>query len=151
MGKVFEKLKANRTCLTVQACVAACAGTAEFIEVDGYSEMLSGMVSSFDPRHLERIEREVAEHGGTVTRQSVPCLSLDDVFSRSGFLKFDYLSVDVEGAERDVLQIETLRKWQVSVVSAENNFGESGLREHMRRAGYHLFARVGADDFYRCR
>ena len=151
VGKAFEKLKANRRCLAIQACVAGRAGTVEFIEVDGYSEMLSGMVSSFDPRHLERMEREVAEHGGTVTRQTVPCLSLDDVLCRSGYSEFDYLSVDVEGAERDVLQIETLRKWPVKVISAENNFGESALRGHMRRAGYRLLARVGADDIYQRR
>lgn len=151
MGKAYAKLLANRTCLAIQACVAARAGTVEFIEVDGYSEMLSGMVASFDPRHVERMEREVAEHGGTVVRQAVPCLSLDDVFSRGGFPEIDYLSVDVEGAEQEVLQVETLRKWPVAVVSAENNFAESGLREHMGLAGYRLLARVGADDIYQRR
>ena len=48
----FKKLKANRECTVVNACVNDIDGEVSFMAVDGYAEMLSGIVDRYDDRHI---------------------------------------------------------------------------------------------------
>ena len=52
----YEKLVKNRKCITVNCCIAPKTGKERFRVITGYSEMLSGLIDEYDPRHLARIE-----------------------------------------------------------------------------------------------
>src|SRR5688572_349204 len=61
----FEKLKKNRTAKLINACIADSEKEGEFMKIEGYGEMYSGLVSKYDEKHVKRIERDLAAYGGS--------------------------------------------------------------------------------------
>ena len=147
MPDVFERLTRNRNCSRVNGCVANTTGVAKFRRISGYSEMLSGLVEQYDPRHLDRISREVTERGGTIEEISVECFRLNDLLATHGLRDVHYVNVDVEGAEYDILRGFDFAAANVWVWGIENNYRDYRLPLLMKRAGYALVATVG-DEFY---
>ena len=78
--------------------------------------------------------------------------TLDDVLSRAGAPKFiEYMSVDVEGAELEVLKGLSLNKYRVGAFTIEHNWEEpkrSEIRRLLERSGYRYAFPRGRDDFY---
>lgn len=146
---VFAQLQENRpnaTCL--QCAVGAEAGTAEFTAVSGYGEMLSGLTAKLSGRHAERIDKEIARHGGTKSTLTVEIRRLDSILREAAVRHIDLLTIDVEGGEMSVLTSLSLAEFQVGAVVVENNYGTRDIGRHMRRQGYQLFARIGWDEVY---
>jgi FkbM family methyltransferase len=148
---VFAELQKNRSAVCVRACIARGKGTREFLRATGYAEMLSGIADTYDPRHLERIRKEVSESGGTMTTIEVACERLDALLGEHGFTSVDLLSVDVEGAELEVLDSFDLRRLRPSVVCIENNYRDRAIWRAMARAGYRPYTRIRQDEIYLAR
>lgn len=144
---VFEQLLANRNCFAVHGCISSSPGPKRYLKVTGYSEMLSGLVDHYDPRHLERVRREVAEHGGSIDEIEVPSFTLNEIVENRKLKHINYLSVDVEGAEVDVLRSLDFRRHPVNIIGAENNYKDWRLPALMRLRGYRLHSIV-RDEFY---
>ncbi|HET8775922.1 MAG TPA: FkbM family methyltransferase [Thermoanaerobaculia bacterium] len=149
--EVFAELQANRSAVCVRACIGRSKGTREFVRATGYAEMLSGIADTYDPRHLERIRKEVSESGGTMTSIEVACERLDALLGEHGFASVDLLSVDVEGAELEVLDSFDLRRLRPSVVCIENNYRDRAIWRAMARAGYRPYTRIRQDEIYLAR
>jgi FkbM family methyltransferase len=147
MPEVFARLDSNRECVKLNGCVAANAGPAGFLKISGYSEMLSGLVAQYDPRHLERIRREVSVNGGTVEEIEVQCFRLDSVLQEYGLKEINYMNVDVEGAEYDILRSIDFGAVNIRVCGIENNYRDFRIPRLMRDNGYTFVAIVG-DEFY---
>jgi FkbM family methyltransferase len=62
--EVFEKLKRNRKCECLQACVNERSGKVRFTRITGCGEMLSGISNKLDPRHVDRIRETISSEGG---------------------------------------------------------------------------------------
>jgi hypothetical protein len=63
----------------------------------------------------------------------------------------DYLSVDVEGSELDVLRHWPFQRHCVRFMSVETNNNrakEVELRQFLQERGYELVGHAGVDDFY---
>jgi FkbM family methyltransferase len=69
-----------------------------------------------DPEHEHRIARE----GGTIEEVEVPLLTLDEVIGNS-IGKIDLLSIDVEGAELQVLESGNLTALSPELIVLEDN------------------------------
>ena len=144
----FEMLRANRRCRTVQGCVSRLDGEVKFLAIEGYSEMLSGIVGHHDPRHLARIEREQSEHGGLSEKIRVPSMTFGTLMERESIDHIDYLSIDTEGSEFEVLSGIDFCRVAIEVISVENNYHDRRFRIFLRAKGYELIALVG-DEIYR--
>lgn len=144
---VFQKLSANRACVKVNGCISAQIGHGKFRKISGYSEMLSGLVDHYDPRHQERIARELREHGGNFEEISVRCYRLNDLLDEHGISDVHYLNIDVEGAEYDILKSIDFNEHQIHVCGIENNYRDYRIPVFMKRMGYQMVAEVG-DEFY---
>jgi FkbM family methyltransferase len=147
MPDVCDRLERNRRCLKVRGCIGGFNGTAAFLRISGYSEMLSGLVDQYDPRHLERIRHEVSAHGGTLEEIQVPCFRLDALLAEHGLRAVDYLSLDVEGAEYEILKNIDFAKIDVRLWGIENNYRDPRIPKLMGENGYDLVAIVG-DELY---
>lgn len=145
--EVFERLRANRKCMAVNGCVAARRGRASFQVLSGYSEMLSGLVETYDSRHQERIALELEVRGGSRRTITVDCFPLSDLLEQARIRHVDYLNVDTEGAELRVLKSLDFDEVSVSIIGVENNYGDPGVPEFLRKKGYGLHSIVG-DEFY---
>ncbi len=143
MPVYFEQLKKNRTCVCVQGCIAPQAGTVEFLNVGGPSPMLSGVLSLYDPRHLERISNEV---GWSEEKQmpanseviKVPSYRLTDLLEQYQMPHVDYLSIDTEGGELEILQSIDFKKYQIDFITVEDNYNDPRLREFLDSQGFEL-------------
>ena len=92
----YEKLVKSRKSNNLNIAISKDLGDFEFLQIDGYSEMLSGLLSEYDPRHLERIDREIKTYGGTKKIVKVKCEPFSTAIK---YKHIDYLSIDVEGGE----------------------------------------------------
>lgn len=142
----FEILKKNRRAVVTGACIAASTGEeVEFVFADEF-----GGIADFcdDGAHRER--RDAYRKTGAVAR--LKTISLND------FLKahdaphdIDYISVDTEGSEFDILNAFPFERWNVRCWTVEHNFTPNRQRIYdlMRAHGYQRTEAQWDDWYYR--
>jgi FkbM family methyltransferase len=145
---VFEKLKGNRKCITINCCVSKSAGFFNFLLVEGYGEMLSGLINTFDKNHLERIGKIIREHGGSKKVIRVQAFPIHTILEQNCIQTIDYCNVDVEGGEMDVLESIDFSKVEIKVFTIENNYGKNDVRNYLAQRGYKLISKIGSDEVY---
>ncbi|NOT00377.1 MAG: FkbM family methyltransferase [Phycisphaerales bacterium] len=131
-------------------------GTARFTVTQGVP-VLSFLKN--DPEHTERCLRE----GATLVEIDVPVCPLDDIIRherRNPHLgvgpwtpdvgwSIDLVSIDVEGAELDVLDGFSLDRFKPKVLVLENErAGGSAIEPYLNQRGYSKFHRQVINDFY---
>lgn len=80
---------------------------------------------------------------------TVPVVPLAYVLREAGVGSVDYLSLDVEGAEFEVLSVYPFEEIPILVIGVEDNDGDNEpLRELLIARGYTHLARVGVDEFW---
>ena len=62
--------------------------------------------------------------------------------------KSNFISIDTEGTELDVLKGLNLDKWDISLLVVENNFEDSNISDYLLTQGYYKDARWKINDFY---
>jgi len=147
LPSAYEMLVVNRQCITVNGCVAPSSGRRLYRACTGELEMLSGLADEYDPRHMERISREMGAHRGSYTDMDVDCYNLNELLEDHGVRHVDYLSVDVEGLEYKILKSIDFKRISVSVIGIENNFLNSNIPALLVKKGFAFHSVVG-DEFY---
>lgn len=144
----MRRARACRTCDCLQYAVAGTARTVEFMEVTaGYTQM-SGFLDSYDPDLLARVRGD-DRHAEEIHRlQARP---LGDILSEAGLQRVDYLSLDVEGAEMDILSRFDFDTFDIDIWSIENNTNKPEIPALMRDRGYDLVEFAGVDQIFRKR
>ena len=112
-----------------------------------YSEMLSGIIDHYHPEHLKRIDGYIAEYGGTKKEIEVTCTTLQNIELLSN-KEIDYMSVDTEGNEIDILKSIDFNRIKVNCFSIENNYGNTDIENIMIQNGFIKVYRLGDDDIY---
>lgn len=146
--QVFDKLKKNRNCACENCCITNFTGTSKFLEVNGAPEMLSGLVDKFDPRHRNRIKKEIKNDGGSESIVDVQCLAFNDLIDKHSLYHINLLSVDTEGGEIDILRSIDYKKVIIDIVLVEVNFNDNDIKDFMTQNGFVFDAKVGADEIY---
>jgi FkbM family methyltransferase len=138
----FEALQKNRPhSICVNACVAKEEGKALFQRIRSDSffvEMLSGLIDKYDPKHLVRSHREIKEFGGSIELIEVDCVTLNSLLDKYNITHIDYLSIDTEGGELEILQSIDWDRFQIHVIEVENNYRSPEFREYLTNKGYTL-------------
>lgn len=146
--EMFEQLKKNRACVCIQGCVTDHGGTALFRRA-GVGGMLSGLVEKYDPRHVQRIEQE---HGFSDYYQ-VSCYTLSQILSDYKLDKVDFLSIDTEGGELDILKSLSEQELAcIDVICVEDNFYNSKnceIEKYLTSNNFKLVVRLGHDLIFR--
>lgn len=145
LPKSFIKLKENRKCLSYNLAISNVNGSIKFLEIDGYSEMLSGILTEYDHRHLDRIDREIKNFGGNKKIIEIQSIKFSDLIDEE---YIDYLSIDVEGSEMTILESINFNKHKIYCISVENNYGNDNVRNFLSNNGYSLITNIGADNFF---
>lgn len=148
---VFKKLVRERSCTCVNVCISNENTVLDFTVVEGYAEMLSGITTNYDSRHLERIRREVKERGGAINNVQVPSRTLESLIDESGVSEYDFCSIDVEGSEIDVVKSINFDKVKIKYFTIENNYRLEDINKYLSSKGYDCIHRLEADDVYRLR
>ena len=123
--KVYDKLVINRpNNINLNCAVCNKDGETEFLCNTGYTEMISGLKDNFDPRHLQRLEFENRQMGSTTEIIKVATKTLETIFEENNIRYVNYLSIDVEGAEFEVIKSINFDKVFIDVIGFENNYDD---------------------------
>jgi FkbM family methyltransferase len=143
---VFTRLAIERPgCINIHGGVSTSRDELEFLQVSGYPEMLSGFVQSFEQGHMERINNEIIAYGGNATMMKIPSYPLHDLLEKYQITSIDFLSVDVEGGEVEVLKSIDFRKVTIKYIVAEENTPETRVRieNYLQQVGYTRQGTIG--------
>lgn len=125
---VYNKLVTNRPfCVNINCAVSNTDGNAEFILNKGYTEMISGLKSSYDGRHMSRLQKENIMTNSTTEIVNVCTQRLETIFDEQGVTCVNYMSVDVEGGEYDVIKSINFDKVFIDVIGFENNYNDMSV------------------------
>lgn len=63
-------------------------------------------------------------------------------------IEIDFISIDTEGTELDVIDGFNLSLWKPKLIALENNYEDIQYRNKMLNLEYKLINRIGVNDFY---
>ena len=155
LPNVFEKLKQNRSCILVNKCISSQTGTEAFLwihdndipNIDG--SMLSGLQRTFDPRHFARAEQHANDIGGSIEIVNVPSININELLDEHKLYYIDYLSVDTEGSELEILHSIDFDRFYIYTISVENNFSSPEIRAFLMSKGFEYITNLDVDEIYR--
>jgi FkbM family methyltransferase len=103
---------------------------------------------SFSGENKSR-EQRIISGGGTLERIEVPCLTLNEILKDLD-QQIDFMSLDVEGYEMQVLQGFNIDKYRPRVIVIEQNAmdNESPVSNLLRQHGYSRKFHLGSNSFY---
>jgi len=146
--EIAATLRGQRSAVALECAVADFDGESEFcnVNIESHEErMLSGLARHFDPRHKKRIKAAKASE----ERITVRVRRLNDILDENGLSHIDYCSIDTEGAELAILRDLDFGRFDISLFSIENNYGDQNIRTLMEERGYELVKTFhGYDQLY---
>lgn len=148
----FEKLKQNRRCICENTAIdTTYRKGVDFWHITGYGKGLSGLVDKYDARHKRRIEEEIKhpQHEGREVVQ-VDCVPLQALLDKHGLLNVDFLSLDTEGSELDILKSIDWERTHIRVMTVENNYKDNSIRLFLQSKGFKLVKKIECDEVYVC-
>ncbi|MEI6334673.1 MAG: FkbM family methyltransferase [Methylococcaceae bacterium] len=142
--KFFEQLKINRNCHVSPACITGQSGKKiEFILADAYG---GSQEYADDDQHSDK--RSAYRAAGHVV--SLTGISLNDFLEHhKAPREIDYLSIDTEGSEFEILENFPFDQWNIRLLTIEHNFTErrADIRILMERHNYRCTEQQW-DDWY---
>jgi FkbM family methyltransferase len=144
----FRQLQKNRECILLNCCVSDKVDKVEFLAIEGYSEMLSGILTKYDERHILRVKKELELYGGETQLVEINSITIEKILADYSITKIDYCSIDTEGGELEILQQFDLKKIDIFCFSIENNYGDKKIENYLGQYGYKLVKRCDADEIY---
>ena len=141
---IFEKLKENRRCTCIYGCISDVEGAVKFRQVENNRGFeLSGIESKFDPKDIKRLDNRNA----AFTIIDVPSYKLNNILEEHRLFYIDFLSLDVEGAEFDILKTIDFDRFHIRVMTIEN-YKKPDIRLFLESHGFRYITRVHVDDIY---
>ena len=109
---------------------------------DGNQEAISGL--QIDGRLIQSHQ----SYSPKLTKIQVQVKTLDTFINENNIEHIDFISIDTEGTELDVLKGLDLKKYRPRVFVIENNFDEQLIRTYLNSFGYKFIKRLGVNDFF---
>lgn len=125
MNNIYNLLVQNRPkCINLNCAVSNYNGIGKFKHISGISDMLSGLEESYHPKHKARINDEIRKHNQVSSTIEIPVKTLDIILKTNNINKINYLSIDVEGGELNVLKSINYDDVFIDVIGFECNYRE---------------------------
>jgi FkbM family methyltransferase len=107
------------------------------------AEMLSFVEAGDD--HFKRIRKQ----GGTLKQVEIPFLSLNQVLDQFQVEEIDFVTIDVEGGELEVLKGFDIKKYKPELLMIENNNArDQSLKSYLEDQTYQLAKRIECNEIY---
>ena len=147
-AEIYSKLTKNRTCECINACISDKDEVVEFLLIKGDSEMLSGIIDKYHPKHLRRIQREQLKFANKMEKIIVSCYTLQTLLNRRNIKEVDILSIDTEGGEFDIIDTFNFKEISINAVVIENPYSDWRIWHKLNNEGFIWLARTGGDEIY---
>ncbi|NGX45022.1 MAG: hypothetical protein K940chlam2_00162 [Chlamydiae bacterium] len=142
---VFPQLKENRSCTCIQGCVSNEGGKRPYLLLPKNINGLCGLVDKYDQPHLDKIKELMSTNEGSSEKISVNCYLLNDLLDENGITHINFLSVDTEGGELDILKSLDFSKYQIDVITVEVNPSDERFPPFLEEKGFRLDTRLEQD------
>lgn len=139
--EVYNKLTKNRkNDINLNCAVANIDGYMKFYKNTGYTSMLSGLVDTYEIRHLHRLYYENSQTNSKTEIIDVETKKLETIFDIYNVKHIHYLTIDVEGAEFDVIKSINFDKVFIDVIGFENNYADTSIniKEYLNKKNYKI-------------
>jgi FkbM family methyltransferase len=90
----------------------------------------------------------IGEETKYVGTQQVRVLTLDEILAEAALPRVDFISIDVEGTQLDVLRGLDLKRHQPALLLVEDHLFDLESHRHMTRNNYRLVKRTGLNNWY---
>lgn len=143
IAELAANIRENRNCVLHEVAVSDRTGHTKFTVARGV-DMLSGINPTSE--HVQRINSE----GGSLSDITVPCITMDELLATSGISDVDFVSIDVEGHEMQVLRGFSLDRYKPRILIIEDNaMGmDNTISHYLKTFGYIKFYRTGCNEWY---
>ena len=138
-----EKIRRKRTCAVYECAASSEEGEATFFVTEN-AEALSTLAIT------EEQKKRIAAEKAPIREIRVKKRTLDSILAQSGFTELDFITIDVEGHELDVLHGFTIEKYRPRIIIVEDNTGQVDreVPRFLESKGYCNFMRTGVNDWY---
>lgn len=141
------KLRAERSAKVFEYAASSDAGEATLLVAEG-AEFAHGVSTVCVG---EEAVAKLNSYGFSARPVAVRSARLDAILDEAEARPpIDFMSIDVEGHELEVLKGFTVERWKPRIVIVEDNaqFADPAVRNHLARSGYRPFLRTGVNDWY---
>jgi FkbM family methyltransferase len=140
----FLLLLKNRNCKCINKAITSKNEKIEFIDIiKGYTQM-SGVNNSLYQRTLEMINKDPRS---LLDKKIIETSTFSEILEKNYFI--DYLSIDVEGGEQDIIESINFDLYKIKVLSIENNHpNQINYEKYLSSKGFCYIDNVGVDEIY---
>ena len=137
------KIRQNRQAELFECAAGSATGSATFTIAKGAEDL-----STFNPTGYQLKNMEF--HGAKFEEIPVSIRTLDDIFTEAKIENLDFITIDVEGHEKEVLAGFNLTQWRPHLVLVEDATMGCGseIKQMMQKHGYERFMTTGCNDWY---
>jgi len=140
----FEKLKKNRKCKVLNNAISDEVKEVEFIEVTEGLTQMSGINDSSFERNFKIISNNQASKTDSIKLKTI---TFDDIVPKNKDI--DYLSIDIEGGEMNLLKSIDFKTNSIKVISVENNIPkEQNFKNFFEEINFTYLDRIGQDEIF---
>ena len=139
----YEKLKKNRNCKILNKAMSNSIVEVDFVEIiEGLTQMSGIRNENYTAEKIinnsAQSKTEISKIVTTTFDQEVP-----------SHQEIDYLSIDIEGGELSLLETIDFEKYNIKVVSVENNLPDKfNYNSFFISKNFSFFDRVGQDEIF---
>jgi FkbM family methyltransferase len=139
---IFRQLQKNRKCDIYNAAIYTQSSDGlEFAKINN-ADFLSGLSVILSDNRKELLEKE----SNQVEYIKVKTMMFDDIMKTYPSVRYiDFMSLDVEGAELNILQTINFERYSFGLMAIENNEPNNILAKYMESKGYKILITIGCD------
>ena len=142
---VFSTLQSTRKCKCIMKAISDKVGNAQFFQIIEGADMLSGLVDEFNQLGIQNIHANLQDTENEFDYIEVELDLFDNIVDQA---KIDFLSIDTEGNELKILQTIDFNKYDIKVITVENNDYDDKFVNFLVPKGFTFVKRLGCDELY---
>lgn len=146
----YDKLITNRKCNCIHAILSDVEENTNFLNIKGYGLGLSGLINKYDPKHINRINQEIKNpnnKGHEII--NVQTEKLNNLLDKYNIKNIDFLSIDTEGSELAILKTIDFKKYNIDVITIEDNYQAKELMEFFINRNYSFVKQIECDKIFK--
>ena len=146
--QIYQQLKHNRKCKLFEGCITPKSGIQKFVELSGATNMLSTLEQNISGLASRRISKNIARQNTTKKSIDVVCTTLANLLEEHGIEEIDFLSIDTEGGELEIIKSINFEQFPVKVISVENNLFTNNIKNYLENEGFVYLGTFKIDEIY---
>jgi FkbM family methyltransferase len=139
----YKQLVTNRKCVCINGAISDMdVDFVEFCSIEGYPEMLSGIVTEYTEQHKKRIINECENYKGKRKLVKVKNYKFADIVP---YNNINFIDIDTEGNELKIIKSIDYAKYNIQIISAENNYNDPEMKAFLETKDFIFKQVIGSD------